>query len=138
MNMESKEVRSKVSSERKNFLKWSTSTFKNSFNGLKYVYTHEYSFWVHLVLTIIVIAMGFIFKISMLNWAFLLMLMALIIITELLNTAIEATVDLVTGEWHELAKIAKDTASAATFIACLLAIGMWAYVFVPKIIELIF
>ena len=138
MNMESKEVRSKASGKRKSFIRWSTTTFKNSYCGLKYVYTHEYSFWVHLVLTIIVIAMGFIFKISMLNWAFLLILMALIIITELLNTAIEATVDLVTDEWHELAKIAKDTGSAATLVACLLAIGMWAYVFVPKIIELIF
>ena len=53
-----------------------------------------------------------------------------------LNTATEATVDLITKEYNELAKIAKDCASAAVFTASILAAGLYLYVFLPKIIGL--
>ena len=71
------------------------------------------------------------------QWAILVTVMTIIIVTELLNTAIEATVDLVTNEYHELAKIAKDCASAAAFVASILAISLYLYVFLPKIVQLI-
>ena len=50
--------------------------------------------------------------------------------------SIEAVVDMVTEEFHPLAKVAKDTASAACFIADMMATGMWLVVFVPKIIAM--
>jgi len=48
-----------------------------------------------------------------------------ILITEALNTAVEYTVDLVTDEWHEFAKKAKDTASAAVFFSIVQAVVIW-------------
>lgn len=111
-------------------------SIKNSVNGLIYAYINEQSLTLHAILTIIVLVSGFYFNITKMQWAILVIVMAIIIITELLNTAIEATVDLVTDEYHELAKIAKDCASAAAFIASLLALGLYLYVFIPKFIGL--
>jgi diacylglycerol kinase len=51
----------------------------------------------------------------------------LILIVEALNTAVENVVDLVTQEWHELAKKAKDTASAAVFLSILQAAVIWIF-----------
>ena len=117
----------------KRFLK----SFVNSFNGLKYAYLHEQSLLLHALLVIIVLISGFYFQISKMQWAILLIVLAMIMITELINTAIEATVDLVTDEYHELAKIAKDCGSAAAFVSSMLAVGLYAYVFLPKIIGLL-
>lgn len=113
------------------------NSIKNSLNGLFYAYLNEQSLTLHTILTIVVLVSGFYFNISKMQWAILVTVMTIIIVTELLNTAIEATVDLVTNEYHELAKIAKDCASAAAFVASILAISLYLYVFLPKIVQLI-
>jgi diacylglycerol kinase len=112
------------------------NSIKNSINGLKYAYIHEQSLTLHAFLTILVLVSGFYFHISKMQWAILVIVMTIIIVTELINTAIEATVDLVTNEYHNLAKIAKDCASAAAFVSSLLALSLYLYVFLPKIIGL--
>ena len=61
----------------------------------------------------IVIACGFGFQITPIQWVITLVMGALILVAELFNTAIEAVVDMVTEEYHPLAKVAKDTAAAA-------------------------
>ncbi len=111
-------------------------SFKFSFDGLKYAYLHEQSLALHVIAMIIVIACGFGFHISAIQWVITLVMGNLILVTELINTSIEAVVDLVTGEYHPLAKVAKDTASAACFVANITAFGMWMVVFLPKIIAL--
>ena len=83
-----------------------------------------------------IVVCGFAFKISPIQWVITLVMGALILVAELFNTSIEAVVDMVTEEFHPLAKVAKDTASAACFIADMTAAGMWLAVFVPKIILL--
>ena len=55
---------------------------------------------------------------------------------ELVNTAIEAVVDLVTEEYHPLAKVAKDTAAAAIFVIAVVAAIVGVIIFLPKIISL--
>lgn len=112
-------------------------SFKFSFDGLKYAYTHEQSLALHVIVMIIVIACGFGFKITPMQWVITLVMGALILVVELFNTSIEAVVDMVTEEYHPLAKIAKDTASAACFVADVIAAGMWLVVFIPKIIALL-
>lgn len=109
-------------------------SFKFSFDGLKYAYLHEQSLALHVIIMFIIITCGFVFKITSIQWVITLVMGALILVSELFNTSIEAVVDLVTEEFHPLAKIAKDTASAATFVASIIAAGMWLTVFLPKII----
>ena len=111
-------------------------SFKFSFDGLKYAYLHEQSLTLHVIVMTLIIAFGLGFKISAIQWVVTLIMGALILVAELFNTAIEAVVDMVTEEYHPLAKVAKDTASGACFVANMTAAGMWLVVFIPKIISL--
>ena len=52
---------------------------------------------------------------------------------EMINTSIEATIDLVTNQIHPLAKIAKDTASSATLVLCIVSLIGGCIIFIPKI-----
>ncbi len=113
------------------------NSVKNSLEGLKYAYTHEQSLLLHIFFSLIAIVCGIVFKITGTQWILLFLVMVVIIVAELLNTAIEATVDLITEEYNPLAKVAKDCGSAAAFMASLLATIVGAYVFLPQIIKLI-
>mgnify|MGYP002672578288 FL=1 len=110
--------------------------FKYSFQGFIYCYTHETSFIFETIGIVAIIVCGIVFKITFMQWIFALISMLLIMEIEFLNTAIEATVDLVTQEYHPLAKVAKDCGSAATCMATFMAIIVNAIIFLPYIISL--
>ena len=93
----------------KRFLK----SLKYSIDGLVYAYRYEQSLWIHGFATIFAIILGLTFKIKLWEWAILFIALGIILALELINTAIEAAVDLTTTEIHPLAKIAKDCGSAA-------------------------
>lgn len=111
--------------------------FKYSFQGFFYCYTHETSFIFETIGIVGVIILGIIFKISFMQWIFSLISLLLIMEIEFLNTAIEATVDLVTEEYHPLAKIAKDCGSAATCMATFMALIVNAIIFIPYFVALL-
>ena len=109
---------------------------KYSYQGLAYCFQNESSFLIEAICACLVIIMGIIFDITFLEWVIAFGSLCLITITELINTAIEATVDMVTEEYNEYAKIAKDCGSAATGIMTLLAILVNLIIFVPYFIKL--
>ena len=92
---------------------------------------------IHLIFTFIAFIMGFAFNISHTEWAILCIALGVILGAELINTAIEAAVDLVTLEYHPLAKIAKDCGSAATFVFSMIAAVIGIIIFVPKILHML-
>ena len=63
----------------------------------------------------------------------ILLVAALVLSLELVNTALEALTDLVSPVYHPLAKRAKDTAAAAVFLASLFALGLGVYLFLPAL-----
>ena len=83
----------------------------------------------------IVKSVGLFFGITSNQWIALLLSLGNILTIELINTAIEATVDMVTLENNPLAKIAKDCGSGATFVASMIAIITSLIIFVPRIIH---
>ena len=87
-------------------------------------------------LVIIIIILGFALKFSFIQWAIIVIAIVIVLAVELLNTAIEATVDLVTKEIHPLAKVAKDCGSAAAFVSSIMVFIICCFIFVPKIIAL--
>ena len=87
-------------------------------------------------MALIVSILAFVFKLNGTEWAILLLTMGLVISCELINTAIEATVDLVTEEYHPLAKVAKDTAAAAVFVFAIVAVIVGIIIFGPKVVAL--
>lgn len=112
-------------------------SFTYAFDGLKYAFKYEQNILVHTLATILVIIAGIFFKISLTEWLVLALIIGLVIATELINTSIEATIDLVTKDVHPLAKIAKDTAAAAVLVFGLTAIVIGCIIFLPKILVLI-
>ena len=113
------------------------ASVKNSFNGLKVAYKNEQSMYIHLVCTVILLVLSFLLETSMIQWLIIIAIIGLTLVVELLNTAIESTVDLVTKEFHPLAKVAKDTASAAEFVLSVTSAIIALMIFVPKLIDLL-
>ena len=110
--------------------------FKYSFQGMAYCFTHETSFIFEAIAIFGVVILGIVFHISLMEWVFSLLTLIMIMEVEFLNTGIEATVDMVTEEFHPLAKIAKDCGSAATCFATFVALVVNLIIFVPYIMDL--
>ena len=127
---------SKISRDdiKKKGIKRTLRTFKYSWQGLAYAYKNEQSMWVHAIGSAITIILGIIFHLSLTEWAIVFIALGVILASELINTAIEAAVDLCTLEIHPLAKIAKDCGSAATFVLTIVSVIICLMVFVPHFI----
>lgn len=111
-------------------------SFGYSLEGLKYAYKYEQSMTIHVIAVVLVVTFGLLLKISLFEWLVCFILMGLVMATELINTSIEAVVDLICPQVHPLAKIAKDTASAAVFVFASVAAISGAIIFIPKVIAL--
>ncbi len=97
-------------------------------------FDREQNLLIHIITTVIVIILGIIFKLSVIEWVLIFFVICLVISSELLNSAIELTVDLYTSKFNPLAMVAKDTAAAAVVVSAFIAIGVGLYVFLPKVI----
>ncbi len=117
-------------------LKRLIKSFTYAFSGLKYAFKYEQNILVHSLATILVIIAGIFFKISYLEWISIFLIIGLVIATELINTSIEATIDLITDQINPLAKIAKDTAAAAVLVFGFTALIIGFIIFLPKIINM--
>lgn len=108
-------------------------SFFHAIDGIVYATKNEHNMAIIIPCMILAIIAGFVFKISNTEWLFMILVIGLVIGTEMINTAIEALVDLETLETNELAKIAKDTASSATLIFSIVAFVGALIMFVPKL-----
>lgn len=113
------------------------SSFKDAFSGIKFTFKNERNFRIHTVVTILVVTAGFVLKITLLEWTSILLCIGLVIAMELVNTAIEQTVDLIVGEsFHELARNAKDAAAGAVVISACMSVIIGLIIFFPYVWEL--
>ena len=108
---------------------------RNSLVGLWFMIRHEQSIQILSIYTIGVIAVALWVEIDALSFAVLLIPVGTIWVTECINTAIEATVDLITSELHPLAKVAKDVGSAATFLSALFSSLISLLLLGPPVVE---
>lgn len=112
------------------------NSFKYPISGLRYAYKNEQNLEVDIGIAVLVVILGFLFKISISEWAILTITVGLVISFELINTALEAVVDLITDKYHPLAKVAKDTSAAAVLILAIVSVIEGLIIFLPKIISL--
>ena len=96
-----------------------------SWQGLRACFRHEEAFRVELALAAILFPLAFVFAESMLDLALLFASVLLVLIVELLNSALEAAVDLESTERSELAGRAKDMGSAAVLLSMLVFLLVW-------------
>lgn len=108
-------------------------SFKYAFEGIFTGIKEEQNMKVHITIMILVIISGIMLKISKIEWIICIILFGLVISMELINTAIENTVDLITKEKNEKAKIAKDIAAGAVLVSAIASAIIGLIIFVPKI-----
>jgi len=113
-------------------LKRLISAARNSFAGLAAAVRHEDAFRQELILAAIFIPLGFFLGTNGVERALLVGSVLQVLVVELLNSAIEATVDRVSLEIHPLARRAKDLGSAAVMLSLVLAAGVWLSVLLDR------
>lgn len=97
-----------------------------SYQGLFAAVRHESAFRQEALLAVALLPLAFWLGRTWMEVAVLALTVVLVLIVELLNSAIEAVVDRISFDWHELAKRAKDYGSAAVHLSLLLCGGVWA------------
>lgn len=110
---------------------------KNCLDGISYVTKNEKNFKREIALGIIALILSYILKIDKIEFIIILTMICLVLTAEIINTAIERTVDLVTKEYHELARIAKDVSAGSVLVTSTFALIIGIIIFIPKIITLL-
>ncbi len=113
-------------------------SFYYAWHGILYVLRTQRNMRVHLLAGFLVIIAGIIFSVSWAEWACLLTIMALVYSLEMLNTVVEAVVDMYTREFHPLAKVAKDVAAGAVLLVAIFAVFIAIVIFVPRLLHWLF
>lgn len=113
------------------------NSFKYAFHGIRDVFKSGRNFRIMSACFIIVVIAGIILRLSGLEWAAVLLCCAGVLSFELVNTALESTVNIATEEYKPLAKKAKDAAAGASLVFCLFSAAIGLIIFIPRIIGLL-
>ncbi|MDR0899374.1 MAG: diacylglycerol kinase family protein [Lactobacillaceae bacterium] len=106
----------------------------NAFNGFLTMLLRERNFRIHIVIALIIFLVGLYFDLSRSDWLWITIGVAFAVLSEILNTIIEAVVDLIVGaQYNDLAKVAKDVASAGVVFAVIVEFIIFALIFQPYI-----
>lgn len=109
----------------------------HALDGIEYAVNHERNVKIEILFAILTSILGFILKISLLEWVVIVLVIAMVLALELVNTAIERTVDLVTKDYHDLAKASKDVAAGAVLVMSMFSVIIGLIIFLPKIISVL-
>ncbi len=112
-------------------------SFGYAIEGIVYLVKSQHNAWIHLIITILVIVVGFWLQISRTEWALIVLAMMGVWMGEAVNTAVEAIVDMVMPEFHPLAKIAKDVAAGGVLLSAVAAAIVGLLILGPPLWEFI-
>ena len=109
-------------------------SFKNAITGILWAFTTQPNFIIHIVLSLFAILLGWF--VSLTTWEWILLVFTIIwgLSAEMINTAIEAMTDLITSEWKQEAKIAKDVSAGMMLLTACGAVVIAVILFLPKLI----
>ena len=129
---ESRQVHSEFKS--KSGVKRIFSAFFYSMDGFRAAWKYEHAFRQELMVVVPGIVLALLLPVSTLEKLALVAVLLLVLVVELLNSAIEAVVDRVSLDRHPLSKNAKDLGSAAVLLACVMALATWGAIVAPLIL----
>ena len=109
-------------------------SFRFAFCGLVVLLKTQQNSWIHLFATVAVIGSGILLRVTNDQWCLLIVAIALVWITEAVNTAIEFLADVASPDFHPTIGKCKDVAAAAVLLAAIAAALIGAFVFVPKLL----
>lgn len=108
-----------------------------SFRGIGFAIRSQLHMRIHVFFTILAVLLGLYVGLSMVEWALLSLSIALVVIAECVNTAIEITVDMVTKQYRLRAMLAKDVASGAVTLAAIQAVVVGYLLFFHRFVTLL-
>jgi diacylglycerol kinase (ATP) len=109
------------------------AAFRYAFAGWWYVLRTQRNAWLHAIATIASVAMGIWLELDRMDWALLVLAIGIVWLSEFINSALEAIVDLASPEIHPLARVGKDVGAAAVLIAAVTAAAIGLLVFGPPL-----
>ena len=109
------------------------SSFRYASAGLRLFFATQRNARIQAAPGGVALALAAAVRLSRVEWAVLVLVIALVLILEAVNTALEVLVDLATAEYHPLAKQAKDLAAGAVWLASLAALAVGALLFGPRL-----
>jgi diacylglycerol kinase (ATP) len=112
-------------------------SFRHAFSGWGYVLHTQRNAWIHLIATLVVIALGIFLNLKPHEWAVLTLAIGLVWTAEFVNTALEAVVDLASPELHPLARVGKDVGAAAVLISAILAAVVGFLILGPPLLAIL-
>ena len=109
------------------------AAFGHAFRGWWHVLRTQHNAWIHSVVATLVIIIGLWLRLSLSNWAIIVLTIAMVFTAEFINTAIEALVDLAMPLHHPLAKVGKDVGAGAVLIAALAGVVVGLLILGPPL-----
>jgi diacylglycerol kinase (ATP) len=114
-------------------IKKTLESFNNAINGIIDTVRTERNMKIHLIVALGILIISFFFDITKYEFLILAVTITMVIAAELINTAIEATIDMTTNYYHPLAKIAKNAAAGAVLITAINALLIGYIIFWDKL-----
>ena len=108
---------------------------KNSWHGLIFAFKEESAFRQELVLLVVLGPIALLLPVGLVEKALMICSLIMVLVIELLNSSVEAAIDRISFEHHDLSKRAKDFGSAAVMLALLIAFVIWAAVLYQEFIQ---
>ena len=125
------------SKDRKFSLAKRIQSFRYAVAGLPILLKSEHNAWIHSIAAIIAIGGGFFFNINRTEWMIIVLCIAAVFVTELVNSAIERLADLISEEYSEKIRDIKDMAAAAVLLAAIASFICGVVIFFPYLIEIL-
>lgn len=110
-------------------------SFSYALQGIVYTVKTQRNMQIHVAAATLVLAAAWWLQIPRSDVLLVFFSIGLVFSLELMNTAVEAAVDLASPEWHAKAKIAKDASAGAVLVAAILSVGIGVMVFGPPLLE---
>ena len=114
-----------------------TSSVRDCINGFKFININEDNFKREILLGIITLVLSYLLKIDKIEFIIIIIVIGLVLVSEIINTAIERLVDLVSPKYNKLAGEVKDIAASSVLLMCIFSLVVGVIIFVPKIINLL-
>lgn len=126
-----------ISEEKRFSLVARARSFNHAFRGIAVIFKTQHNAWVHAVVGVVVIVLGFWLHISHLEWGVLVLAITAVIAAEGFNTALEIDIDLTSPDEHPYARDTKDVAAGAVLLTVCGAVAVGLIIFLPKVVNLI-
>ncbi|MGF1638088.1 MAG: diacylglycerol kinase [Cyclobacteriaceae bacterium] len=118
-------------------IKKRVKSFSFAINGLKYLIRNEHNARIHLLATICVIVLGVLLGLKPAEWISIVLVIGLVLISELFNSAIEKLADMIDPTWNTKIGLIKDYCAAAVLLSSIISVIVGGFIFIPKLVVLV-